>query len=111
MSYVMFPIVTAEEAGAAAGGEGIEKVIQVLEPATLSLVTERRVSRPWGLSGGGPGAGGGQLAVARRRRVQADAAAGQGDGALGCRGRRADPHTRVAGGGAMQPFDGASSIG
>jgi N-methylhydantoinase B/oxoprolinase/acetone carboxylase alpha subunit len=44
--------------GAAGGGEGIEKVIQVLEPATLSLVTERRVSRPWGLGGGGPGATG-----------------------------------------------------
>jgi len=43
-------------AGLAPGGEGIEKVIQVLEPATLSLITERRVSRPWGLAGGGPGA-------------------------------------------------------
>jgi N-methylhydantoinase B/oxoprolinase/acetone carboxylase alpha subunit len=43
-------------AGLAAGGEGIEKVIQVLEPATLSLVTERRVSRPWGLGGGEAGA-------------------------------------------------------
>ena len=38
------------------GGEGIERVIQVLEPATLSLITERRVSMPWGLRGGGPGA-------------------------------------------------------
>src|SRR4051794_7226864 len=43
-------------AAAAAGGEGIEKVIQVLEPATLSLITERRVSQPWGLAGGDPGA-------------------------------------------------------
>ncbi len=42
--------------GAAAGGEGIERVIQVLEPATLSLITERRMSAPWGLAGGGPGA-------------------------------------------------------
>ena len=38
------------------GGEGIDRVIQVLEPATLSLITERRKSRPWGLEGGGPGA-------------------------------------------------------
>ncbi|HEY3811147.1 MAG TPA: hydantoinase B/oxoprolinase family protein [Acidimicrobiales bacterium] len=38
------------------GGDGIERVIQVLEPATLSLITERRVSAPWGLAGGGPGA-------------------------------------------------------
>src|SRR5437879_13672041 len=42
--------------GQANGGDGIEKVIQVLEPATLSLVTERRMSQPWGLAGGGPGA-------------------------------------------------------
>src|SRR5205814_10460295 len=45
-------------AGAAPGGDGIEKVIQVLEPATLSLITERRVSQPWGLAGGEPGATG-----------------------------------------------------
>jgi N-methylhydantoinase B/oxoprolinase/acetone carboxylase alpha subunit len=38
------------------GGDGIERVIQVLGPATLSLITERRVSRPWGLAGGEPGA-------------------------------------------------------
>jgi N-methylhydantoinase B/oxoprolinase/acetone carboxylase alpha subunit len=42
--------------GAAAGGDGTERVLQVLEPATLSLITERRKSRPWGLEGGGPGA-------------------------------------------------------
>jgi N-methylhydantoinase B/oxoprolinase/acetone carboxylase alpha subunit len=42
--------------GLRAGGEGIERVIQVLEPATLSLITERRKSRPWGLAGGEPGA-------------------------------------------------------
>jgi N-methylhydantoinase B/oxoprolinase/acetone carboxylase alpha subunit len=40
------------------GGDGIEKVIQVLEPTTLSLITERRVSRPWGLVGGSAGAAG-----------------------------------------------------
>jgi N-methylhydantoinase B/oxoprolinase/acetone carboxylase alpha subunit len=33
-------------------------VIQVLEPATVSMITERRASRPWGLAGGGPGAPG-----------------------------------------------------
>jgi N-methylhydantoinase B/oxoprolinase/acetone carboxylase alpha subunit len=42
--------------GLAPGGDGIDRVIQVLEPATLSLITERRQSRPWGLQGGGPGA-------------------------------------------------------
>jgi N-methylhydantoinase B/oxoprolinase/acetone carboxylase alpha subunit len=30
----------------------------MLEPATVSLVTERRRSRPWGLDGGQPGAPG-----------------------------------------------------
>ncbi len=45
-------------AGLAPGGEGIERVIQVLEPATLSLITERRRSRPYGLAGGEPGSTG-----------------------------------------------------
>jgi N-methylhydantoinase B/oxoprolinase/acetone carboxylase alpha subunit len=45
-------------AGLAPGGEGIERDLQVLEDCTVSLITERRVSRPWGLAGGGPGAPG-----------------------------------------------------
>jgi N-methylhydantoinase B/oxoprolinase/acetone carboxylase alpha subunit len=45
-------------AGAYPGGDGIARELEVLEPATLSLVTERRVSRPWGLDGGEPGAAG-----------------------------------------------------
>jgi N-methylhydantoinase B/oxoprolinase/acetone carboxylase alpha subunit len=43
-------------AGEAAGGEGIEREIELLADATVSLIGERRVSQPWGLSGGGPGA-------------------------------------------------------
>jgi N-methylhydantoinase B/oxoprolinase/acetone carboxylase alpha subunit len=43
-------------AGRAPGGEGIERDLQVLEDCTLSLITERRVSQPWGLAGGEPGA-------------------------------------------------------
>lgn len=43
-------------AGRSHGGEGIERDLQVLEDATLSLITERRVSQPWGLAGGEPGA-------------------------------------------------------
>jgi N-methylhydantoinase B/oxoprolinase/acetone carboxylase alpha subunit len=49
----------AEGSGGAArypGGDGVEREIELLEPATLSLITERRVSRPWGLAGGSPGA-------------------------------------------------------
>ncbi len=42
--------------GLAPGGEGIERELEVLEDCTLSLITERRVSAPWGLAGGGPGA-------------------------------------------------------
>lgn len=45
-------------AGRAPGGEGIIRDLQVLEDCTISLVTERRVSHPWGLAGGLPGATG-----------------------------------------------------
>jgi N-methylhydantoinase B/oxoprolinase/acetone carboxylase alpha subunit len=40
------------------GGDGIERDLEVLEDVTLSLITERRVSAPWGLDGGGPGSPG-----------------------------------------------------
>jgi N-methylhydantoinase B/oxoprolinase/acetone carboxylase alpha subunit len=42
--------------GSAQGGEGIERDLQVLTDSTVSLITERRVSQPWGLAGGAPGA-------------------------------------------------------
>ena len=45
-------------AGAFPGGDGIERDLEVLEATTVSLVTERRTSRPWGLAGGEPGAPG-----------------------------------------------------
>ncbi|MGH9164082.1 MAG: hydantoinase B/oxoprolinase family protein [Acidimicrobiales bacterium] len=43
-------------AGFSPGGEGIERDVLMLEDCTVSLITERRVSRPWGLAGGEPGA-------------------------------------------------------
>ncbi|MDQ1438205.1 MAG: N-methylhydantoinase [Acidimicrobiaceae bacterium] len=43
-------------AGYSPGGEGIERDLQVLDDCSVSLITERRVSRPWGLEGGEPGA-------------------------------------------------------
>lgn len=43
-------------AGQFAGGEGIERELEVLEPVTASLISERRSSHPWGLAGGEPGA-------------------------------------------------------
>ncbi|MEY2474457.1 MAG: N-methylhydantoinase [Actinomycetota bacterium] len=42
--------------GAASGGEGVARDLEVLEACTASLITERRVSQPWGLAGGAPGA-------------------------------------------------------
>jgi N-methylhydantoinase B len=41
-------------AGAHAGGEGIERAVELLTDATLSLITERRRSAPWGTEGGRP---------------------------------------------------------
>ena len=46
------------ENGLAPGGDGIVKEWEFLEEVTVSLITERRVSRPWGLAGGGDGATG-----------------------------------------------------
>ena len=43
-------------AGYSPGGEGIERDLLMLEDVTVSLITERRVSRPWGLAGGHLGA-------------------------------------------------------
>ncbi len=37
------------------GGDGLVRAIRVLEPATLSLLTDRRRHAPQGLRGGGPG--------------------------------------------------------
>ena len=45
-------------AGVAAGGEGIARDLEMLEEVTVSLVTERRAARAWGLAGGSSGASG-----------------------------------------------------
>jgi N-methylhydantoinase B len=42
-------------AGRHRGGDGLVRAIRVLEPATLSLLTDRRRHAPQGLAGGGPG--------------------------------------------------------
>ena len=44
--------------GKFSGGEGIERELEVLEPAQASLICERQISQPWGLAGGLPGANG-----------------------------------------------------
>jgi N-methylhydantoinase B/oxoprolinase/acetone carboxylase alpha subunit len=45
-------------AGTYRGGDGIERDLEVLEDAVVSLITERRSSAPWGIDGGEPGARG-----------------------------------------------------
>lgn len=40
------------------GGEGVVKEIELLGDATITLLSDRRKSRPFGLQGGGPGAPG-----------------------------------------------------
>lgn len=41
--------------GRYSGGDGIVREFEFLEPATVTLLTERRRHAPWGLSGGWPG--------------------------------------------------------
>jgi len=45
-------------AGKHPGGNGLVREYEFLEPAQVSLLTERRRHRPWGLEGGGPGQAG-----------------------------------------------------
>jgi N-methylhydantoinase B/oxoprolinase/acetone carboxylase alpha subunit len=63
-------------AGMAWGGEGIERELEMLEPVTLSLITERRRVAPRGAAGGADGAVGENWLVpggdeARARRLPA----------------------------------------
>ena len=60
-------------AGAAPGGDGIEREIAMLEDVTVSLITERRVSSPWGLAGGEPGAPGENVLLPRGSNARAKA--------------------------------------
>lgn len=45
-------------AGRLRGGDGLRRDLLLQAPATASLLSERRQSRPYGLAGGGPGAPG-----------------------------------------------------
>jgi N-methylhydantoinase B len=45
------------------GGAGVRRDLELLCDATVSLLTERRASRPQGLAGGGPGAAGENVLV------------------------------------------------
>jgi N-methylhydantoinase B len=57
-------------AGAFPGGEGIEREIEFLEPATLSLMGERRRRAPWGLAGGADGGCGADWLIRRGERMR-----------------------------------------
>jgi N-methylhydantoinase B len=64
------------------GGNGIERVIALRARARVTVISERRVLRPWGLAGGGPGSRG----VNRLRAItglasRGSRAAGHADGA------------------------------
>lgn len=52
------------------GGDGIEREIEFGEPATLSLMGERRRHHPWGLNGGEPGATGEDWLIKNSERIR-----------------------------------------
>lgn len=55
-------------AGKYRGGDGVVREIELLAPATVSLLADRRVSRPYGLSGGEPGQTGTAVLLSRGGR-------------------------------------------
>ncbi len=65
------------------GGDGVVREIEFLSPARVTILSDRRRYRPWGLAGGGPGRAGGNHIVrgGRRRRLpgKAQVEAGAGD--------------------------------
>ncbi len=65
-------------AGRHAGGDGVERAVRVLEPASLSLLTDRRRHGPAGRDGGAPGQPGQNLlnGAALPPKVSVDLAAG-----------------------------------
>ncbi|KAG0306196.1 hypothetical protein BGZ98_002799 [Dissophora globulifera] len=52
--------------GLHAGGEGLIRDIEFLEPMEVSILSERRVFQPYGMAGGGPGQSGKNLWVQKR---------------------------------------------
>src|SRR6202023_1118048 len=50
-------------AGRHAGGDGLVREIQLLGDAQVTLLSDRRITQPWGLAGGEPGASGATVAV------------------------------------------------
>jgi N-methylhydantoinase B len=49
--------------GSSRGGDGLIRELECLVESSVSLLTDRRITRPWGLQGGGDGAAGGNYLV------------------------------------------------
>jgi N-methylhydantoinase B len=56
--------------GYSRGGDGIVRELECLVDSSVSLLTERRVTRPWGLEGGGDGASGVNYLVHNGKRAK-----------------------------------------
>jgi len=52
------------------GGDGLVREIELLVPATVTVISERRKRAPWGAAGGGDGARGRNARVTARGRVE-----------------------------------------
>jgi 5-oxoprolinase (ATP-hydrolysing) len=52
------------------GGDGLERYYEFCAPVTVSLLTERRATSPWGLAGGASGASGRNSAVRRDGSIE-----------------------------------------
>jgi N-methylhydantoinase B/oxoprolinase/acetone carboxylase alpha subunit len=58
-------------AGQFAGGEGLVREFEILVPTSVTLLTDRRESRPYGAQGGGPGGAGRNTLVRADGREEA----------------------------------------
>lgn len=92
--------------GAHRGGDGVVREVEVLVESAVTLQTERRAHRPWGLAGGGPGAAGRNTRVRADGSEEALAAKGTWPLAPGERVRVETP----GGGGWGQPGDDGSAM-
>jgi N-methylhydantoinase B len=61
------------------GGDGLVREIEFLSPARVSLLTDRRRLRPWGLAGGGAGLPGANWLNGERLPAKCDRAVDAGD--------------------------------
>jgi N-methylhydantoinase B len=57
-------------AGQHAGGDGLKREIEFLDKATITLLSERRRTRPYGLHGGQPGTPGRNVLIREGREIE-----------------------------------------